>query len=95
MVDTVAPGRLLLRVLSFAAAVIIPPTLHIHHRVNIAFNSDTNTRRLGNLLKTMLFWESESTGGGTSLFCLNNNIFECKWAVTRWQWLLCTYINMK
>jgi hypothetical protein len=25
----------------------------------------------------------------------NNNIFNCKWAVTRWQWLLCVYINMK
>ena len=25
----------------------------------------------------------------------NNNIFNCKWTVTRWQWLLCTYINMK
>jgi len=25
----------------------------------------------------------------------NNNIFNCKWAVTRWQWLLCMYINMK
>jgi hypothetical protein len=25
----------------------------------------------------------------------NNNIFDCKWAVARWQWLLCTYINMK
>jgi hypothetical protein len=25
----------------------------------------------------------------------NNNIFNCKWAVTWWQWLLCTYINMK
>jgi len=22
----------------------------------------------------------------------NNNIFNCKWAVTRWQWLLCMYI---
>jgi len=25
----------------------------------------------------------------------NNNIFNCKWAVTRWQWLLCMYIIMK
>jgi hypothetical protein len=25
----------------------------------------------------------------------NNNIFNCKWAVTRWQWLICMYINMK
>ena len=25
----------------------------------------------------------------------NNNIFNCKWAVARWQWLLCTYINEK
>jgi hypothetical protein len=25
----------------------------------------------------------------------NNNIFNCKWAVTQWQWLLCMYINMK
>jgi len=25
----------------------------------------------------------------------NNNKFNCKWAVTRWQWLLCMYINMK
>ena len=25
----------------------------------------------------------------------NNNIFHCKWAVARWQWLLCMYINMK
>ena len=25
----------------------------------------------------------------------NNNIFNCKCAVTRWQWLLCMYINMK
>jgi len=25
----------------------------------------------------------------------NNNIFNCKWAVTPWQWLLCMYINMK
>ena len=23
----------------------------------------------------------------------NNNKFNCKWAVVRWQWLLCTYIN--
>jgi len=25
----------------------------------------------------------------------HNNIFNCKWAVTRWQWLLCMYINVK
>jgi len=25
----------------------------------------------------------------------NNNIFNCKLADTRWQWLFCTYINMK
>jgi hypothetical protein len=25
----------------------------------------------------------------------NNNVFKCKWAVSRWQWLLCGYINMK
>jgi len=25
----------------------------------------------------------------------NNKKFNCKWAVTRWQWLLCMYINMK
>jgi len=25
---------------------------------------------------------------------LNNNIFNYKWAVTRWQWLFCMYINM-
>jgi len=25
----------------------------------------------------------------------NSNIFNCKWAVARWQWLLCMYINMK
>ena len=25
----------------------------------------------------------------------NNNIFNCKWAVVRWQWLLCMYINME
>jgi len=25
----------------------------------------------------------------------NNNKFNCKWAVVRCQWLLCTYINMK
>jgi len=25
----------------------------------------------------------------------SNNIFNCKQAVTRWQWLLCMYINMK
>jgi len=25
----------------------------------------------------------------------NNNIFNCKWAVIWWQWLLCMYINMK
>ena len=25
----------------------------------------------------------------------DNNIFDCKWAVTRWQWLLCMYINVK
>ena len=25
----------------------------------------------------------------------NNNIFNCKWAVTRWQWLLCMYIHIK
>ena len=25
----------------------------------------------------------------------SNNIFNCKWAVPRWQWLLCMYINMK
>jgi len=25
----------------------------------------------------------------------NNNKSNCKWAVTRWQWLLCMYINMK
>jgi len=25
----------------------------------------------------------------------NNNIFNCKWAVTRWLWLLRMYINMK
>ena len=25
----------------------------------------------------------------------NNNIFTRKCAVTRWQWLLCMYINMK
>jgi hypothetical protein len=25
----------------------------------------------------------------------NNNIFNCKLAVTRWQWLLCMHINMK
>ena len=29
------------------------------------------------------------------LFHYNNNIFNCKWAVTQWQWLLCMYINMK
>jgi len=22
-------------------------------------------------------------------------IIDCKWAITRWQWLLCMYINMK
>jgi hypothetical protein len=25
----------------------------------------------------------------------NNNIFNCKWPVTRWQWLVSIYINMK
>jgi hypothetical protein len=25
----------------------------------------------------------------------DDNIFDCKWAVTWWQWLLCMYINMK
>jgi hypothetical protein len=25
----------------------------------------------------------------------NNNIFNCQWAVARWQWLLCIYINVK
>ena len=25
----------------------------------------------------------------------NNSIFNCKWAVDQWQWLLCMYINMK
>jgi len=25
----------------------------------------------------------------------DDNIFNRKWAVTRWQWLLCMYINMK
>jgi hypothetical protein len=25
----------------------------------------------------------------------DNNKFNCKWAVTWWQWLLCMYINMK
>jgi len=25
----------------------------------------------------------------------NNNTFNCKWALARWQWLLCMYINMK
>jgi hypothetical protein len=25
----------------------------------------------------------------------DNNIFNCKWTITRWQWLLCLYINMK
>jgi hypothetical protein len=25
----------------------------------------------------------------------NNNLFNCKWAVARWQWLLCIYIIMK
>jgi len=24
----------------------------------------------------------------------DDDIFDCKWAVTRWQWLLCMYINM-
>ena len=23
------------------------------------------------------------------------NVFNCKWAVTRWQWLYCMYMNMK
>jgi len=25
----------------------------------------------------------------------DDDIVNCKWAVTRWQWLLCMYINMK
>jgi len=25
----------------------------------------------------------------------NNNKFNCNWAVARWQWLLCVYINKK
>ena len=25
----------------------------------------------------------------------NNNKFNCKWAVARWQWLQCMYMNMK
>ena len=25
----------------------------------------------------------------------NNNIFNCKWAVARWQWLTCKCTNMK
>jgi hypothetical protein len=50
-VDTVAPGRLFIRVLSFSAVIIIPPTLNIHLRVNIALNGDTSTRGLRNLLQ--------------------------------------------
>ena len=39
-------------------------------------------------------WAEEINCLGKSL-TNNNNIFNCKWAVARWQWSLCMYINMK
>ena len=97
MVDTVAPGRLFLRVISFSAVIIIPPTLHIHVPVNVALNSDTNTRRLGNLLKKVLFWESESIAEsgvareGSFFFVFKGlNSFSSSYSATAlsvWPWL--------
>ena len=29
-----------------------------------------------------------------SFYNTQYDIFDCKWAVTRWQWLICMYINM-
>jgi len=70
MLDTVAPARFFPRVLSFSAVIIIPPTLHIHLRVNIALDSDISTRRVGNLLKNIghlgigEHWGEGGGGGG-------------------------------
>jgi len=38
---------------------------------------------------------ARSVDPSTTVWLYNMMHFECKWAVTRWQWLLYTYINMK
>ena len=43
-----------------------------------------NTKNSNNKLRSEKFDDNNN---------YNNNIF--KWAVARWQWLLCMYINMK
>ena len=54
-----------------------------------------------NYLRAFCYISLIITDNGSGLRCAsnynnnNNNTFNCKWAVARWQWLLCTYVNMK
>jgi len=67
--------------------------------VEVAINlEETLSRAYGNFEEQNKVFETSMI---ITNYCItiinsyNNNIFNYKWAVTRWQWLLCMYVNMK
>jgi len=62
---------------------------------------DTNSLSIGiiidyyNSVLITFYYKLSTVIDYCKLLPVINNIFNCKWAVARWQWLLCMYINMK